>query len=67
MGGTLGERAHKLYNEGDGKHMGILEIIFLCVLLRIPTYFGYLAKFVALLSATDFPGGNSLLFLGDLV
>ena len=28
VGGTLGEEAHKLYNEGDGKHMDILEIIF---------------------------------------
>ena len=28
VGGTLGEEAHQLYNEGDGKHMDILEIIF---------------------------------------
>ena len=28
VGGTLGEGAQKLYNEGDGKHMDILEIIF---------------------------------------
>ena len=28
VGGTLGEESHLLYNEGDGYHMGILEIIF---------------------------------------
>ena len=38
VGGTLGEEAHQLYNEGDGKHMRILEIIFLFGLLRIPAY-----------------------------
>ena len=38
VGGTLGEEAHKLYNEGYAKHMEILEIIFLCGLLRIPAY-----------------------------
>ena len=38
VGGTLGKEAHQLYNGGDGKHMEILEIIFLCGLLRIPTY-----------------------------
>ena len=27
-GGTLGEEAHKLYNEGDGKNIDILEFIF---------------------------------------
>ena len=38
VGGTLGEEAHQLYNEGDGKHINILEIIFLCSLLRLPAY-----------------------------
>ena len=38
VGGTLGEEAHQLYNEGDGKNMEILEIIFSCGLLRLPTY-----------------------------
>ena len=38
VGGTLGEEAHQLYNEGDGKHMDILEIIFSCGLLRLPAY-----------------------------
>ena len=38
VGGTLGEEAHQLYNGGDGKHMEILEIVFLCGLLRLPTY-----------------------------
>ena len=33
VGGTLGERAHQLYNEGYGKHMEILEIIFYVVYL----------------------------------
>ena len=28
VGGTLGEEANQLYNEGDGMHMKILEIIF---------------------------------------
>ena len=36
--GTLGEEAHQLYNEGDGKHMDILELILLCGLLRLPAY-----------------------------
>ena len=38
VGGTLGEEAHQLYNGGDGKHMDILDIIFLCGLLRHPAY-----------------------------
>ena len=38
VGGTLGEEAHQLYNGGDGKHMDILEIIFLCGLLRLPAH-----------------------------
>ena len=29
VGGTLGERAHKLYNEGDGKLMDIGDYIFM--------------------------------------
>lgn len=36
--GTLGQEAHQLCNGGDGKHMNILEIIFLCGLLRLPAY-----------------------------
>ena len=28
VGGTLGERTHQLYNEGDGKLMDMLEITF---------------------------------------
>ena len=36
VGGTLGERAHQLYNEGDGKHM--VGDYILCGLLRLPEY-----------------------------
>ena len=42
-----------------------IEDYILCGLFRLPTYFYCLAKFVALLSARVFPGGDSLLFLGD--
>ena len=38
LGGNLGEKAHQLYNGGDGKHMDIFEIIFLCGLPRLPAY-----------------------------
>ena len=38
MGGTLGEESHQVYNEGDGKNMNVLEIIFLCDLIRLPPY-----------------------------
>ena len=38
VGGTLGEEAHQLYNEGDGKNIEILEIIFSCGLLRFLAY-----------------------------
>ena len=40
VGGTLGEEAHQLYNEGEGKHMEKMEIIFSCGMLII---FAYLA------------------------
>ena len=29
VGGTLGEEAHQLYNEGDGRHMDIGDYIFM--------------------------------------